>query len=189
LVRRPGGEGARLEGENATFDRISDLREAAADLAEFISALQRIDPTGGPRPGPTERGVLLAVRDDYTRTAIAALNGVVDTDAVTAAWNAALEAQAWQRSAVWIHGDLSSGNLLVVRGRLSAVIDFGALNVGDPACDLGSGAGLGADPPPLLPRHQPRDRGQRPAHDRRSPRRSGNGRRSSVECPLTASRP
>src|SRR5262249_14501798 len=28
------------------------------------------------------------------------------------------------------------GNLLVVDGRLTAVIDFGCLNVGDPACDL-----------------------------------------------------
>ena len=28
------------------------------------------------------------------------------------------------------------GNLLFERGRLSAVIDFGALGVGDPACDL-----------------------------------------------------
>lgn len=28
------------------------------------------------------------------------------------------------------------GNLLVERGRLSAVIDFGGLGVGDPACDL-----------------------------------------------------
>jgi aminoglycoside phosphotransferase (APT) family kinase protein len=37
---------------------------------------------------------------------------------------------------VWVHGDLLPGNLLVVDGRLSAVIDFGCLNVGDPACDL-----------------------------------------------------
>ena len=35
-----------------------------------------------------------------------------------------------------MHGDLLPGNLLVVDGRLSAVIDFGGLNVGDPACDL-----------------------------------------------------
>ena len=35
-----------------------------------------------------------------------------------------------------MHGDLLPGNLLVVGGRLSAVIDFGGLNVGDPACDL-----------------------------------------------------
>ena len=38
---------------------------------------------------------------------------------------------------VWIHGDLLSGNVLVDgRGRLSAVIDFGCMVVGDPACDV-----------------------------------------------------
>lgn len=36
----------------------------------------------------------------------------------------------------WLHGDLLPGNLLVVDGRLSAVIDWGGLGVGDPACDL-----------------------------------------------------
>ncbi|TNJ64423.1 hypothetical protein FE784_20080 [Paenibacillus hemerocallicola] len=34
------------------------------------------------------------------------------------------------------HGDLHPGNLLVAQGRLHAVIDFGTLGVGDPACDL-----------------------------------------------------
>jgi aminoglycoside phosphotransferase (APT) family kinase protein len=37
---------------------------------------------------------------------------------------------------VWIHGDLQSDNLLAQQGRISAVIDFGCLGVGDPACDL-----------------------------------------------------
>ncbi|MCA9857252.1 MAG: phosphotransferase, partial [Dehalococcoidia bacterium] len=31
---------------------------------------------------------------------------------------------------------LMPGNLLVDEGRLSSVIDFGALGVGDPACDM-----------------------------------------------------
>jgi aminoglycoside phosphotransferase (APT) family kinase protein len=35
-----------------------------------------------------------------------------------------------------MHGDLHPANLLVERGELSAVIDFGLLGVGDPACDL-----------------------------------------------------
>jgi aminoglycoside phosphotransferase (APT) family kinase protein len=35
-----------------------------------------------------------------------------------------------------VHGDLLPGNLLVVGGRLSAIIDWGGLHVGDPACDL-----------------------------------------------------
>ena len=33
-------------------------------------------------------------------------------------------------------GDLSPQNLLCVDGRLNAVIDWGGLGVGDPACDL-----------------------------------------------------
>ena len=35
-----------------------------------------------------------------------------------------------------MHGDLLPGNLLVRDGRLSAVVGFGGLNVGDRACDL-----------------------------------------------------
>jgi aminoglycoside phosphotransferase (APT) family kinase protein len=37
---------------------------------------------------------------------------------------------------VWTHGDLLPPNLLVQRGRLSAVIDFGNVGVGDPAIDV-----------------------------------------------------
>lgn len=57
-------------------------------------------------------------------------------DALTSAWEAALAAPVWPGPPAWIHGDLQSGNLLVVDGRLSGVIDFGGLGVGDPACDL-----------------------------------------------------
>ncbi len=127
-----------LAGENATIARIADLRRAATDLAQFVAALQQIDPTAGPAPGAHNfgRGAPLATRDDATRTAIASLAGLIDTDAVTSAWNAALEAPAWNRPPIWIHGDLMPGNLLVKGGRLSAVIDFGCMGVGDPACDL-----------------------------------------------------
>jgi aminoglycoside phosphotransferase (APT) family kinase protein len=55
---------------------------------------------------------------------------------MTAAWEAALAAPEWQRPPVWIHGDLDARNLLVEEGRLSAVIDWGGLGVGDPACDV-----------------------------------------------------
>ena len=126
-----------LEGENATRDRVRDLREAATDLAGFITALQHIDPAGGPRAdeGRT-RGVPLAERERTTRAAIASLHGVVDTDAVTFRWEEALRAPEWAGPGVWLHGDLNEGNLLVRHGRLCAVIDFGAMAVGDPACDL-----------------------------------------------------
>ena len=45
-------------------------------------------------------------------------------------------AAPWDRPPVWIHGDLSVGNLLVREGRLSGVIDWSCLGAGDPACEL-----------------------------------------------------
>ncbi len=127
-----------LDGENATIERIADPRHAAIALAEFIAALQRIDPTGGPLSGQHNefRGVPLAMRDPLTRAAIADLHDTLDAGAVTAVWEAALQTPAWNGPAAWLHGDLQSGNLLAERGRLSAVIDFGVMGVGDPACDL-----------------------------------------------------
>jgi aminoglycoside phosphotransferase (APT) family kinase protein len=47
----------------------------------------------------------------------------------------ALRAPAWGGPAVWTHGDLLRGNLLLREGRLAAVIDWSLLGVGDPACD------------------------------------------------------
>lgn len=127
-----------LEGENATLDRMGDPTEAAVTLAGFITALQRVNAAEGPQPGPNNsgRGVPLADRDEGTRAAIASLSGMIDSEAATAAWEAALRAPAWDGPPAWIHGDLQSGNLLAQRGRLSAVIDWGCMGVGDPACDL-----------------------------------------------------
>jgi aminoglycoside phosphotransferase (APT) family kinase protein len=127
-----------LSGEEATIDRLADLNQAAADLAEFAAAMHRIDATDGPAPGEHNfwRGVPLQMRDAHMRAAISASQGLVDPGAVTAAWESALEAPEWNAPPVWIHGDLASGNLLAVDGRLVAVIDFGGLGVGDPACDL-----------------------------------------------------
>jgi aminoglycoside phosphotransferase (APT) family kinase protein len=127
-----------LEGENATIEHIADTDQAALEVAQFIAALQRIDPADGLPPGAHNsfRGVPLSMRDSETRAAIASLDGILDTSAVTTAWDVALQAPAWQGPPSWIHGDVSPLNLLVERGRISAVIDFGCLGVGDPACDL-----------------------------------------------------
>jgi aminoglycoside phosphotransferase (APT) family kinase protein len=127
-----------LEGETTTIEGIANLEQAATDLPRFIAALQRVDATDGPPPGAHNffRGVPLAARDPAVRTRLASLPGEINVDVVTAAWEAALRAPEWQRPPVWIHGDLDSRNLLVKRGRLSAVIDWGGLGVGDPACDV-----------------------------------------------------
>jgi aminoglycoside phosphotransferase (APT) family kinase protein len=127
-----------LEGENAVVAPIANLEQAALALAQFVTTLQKIDPTGGPQPGAHNffRGVPLASRDAQTRVAIASLRGMLDTDAVMRAWEAAVSAPVWDAPPVWLHGDIHAGNLLIRQGRISAVIDFGGLGIGDPACDL-----------------------------------------------------
>jgi aminoglycoside phosphotransferase (APT) family kinase protein len=123
-----------IEGRVATVEALSESADAAIDLARFLTDLQRL-PTEdvsaeefGSRP--------LAERDQATRAAIARVDGVFDVTAMTELWDAALSAPGWQRPPVWFHGDFHTGNLLTVDGRLSAVIDFGELGIGDPACDL-----------------------------------------------------
>ncbi|MET8011329.1 aminoglycoside phosphotransferase family protein [Streptomyces sp. NPDC005271] len=122
-----------LDGENPEAGRIAGPGRLAADLAEFIATMRRIDPAGGP---PAYRGGPLTEEDRETRAAIGALRGTIDTEAATAAWDAALAAPAWAGPPVWVHADLMPGNLLIAGGRLSAVIDFATAGVGDPACDL-----------------------------------------------------
>jgi len=122
-----------LEGSNPAVGSIPDPTALATELAEFVTALQGIDVGGAPRSG---RGGGLAERDGETRVAIAALDGTIDVEVLTAAWERSLKVSPWERAPVWVHGDLAPGNLLCREGRLGAVIDFGAMGLGDPAVDL-----------------------------------------------------
>jgi aminoglycoside phosphotransferase (APT) family kinase protein len=127
-----------LDGATATAAALGDSRAAAVQLGDFLVALQRFAPTEIPALAAREdlRGQLLAERDAATRAAIAATSDVFDAAAVTRLWDEALSAPGWDRPPVWVHGDFHTGNLLTVDGRLSAVIDFERLGIGDPACDL-----------------------------------------------------
>ncbi|WP_331742093.1 aminoglycoside phosphotransferase family protein [Streptomyces sp. NBC_01006] len=126
-----------LDGENLYDEPLAErgLRDAAAGLGRFVAALHRVDTAGAPasfRGGPVGRadeGVRAAIRD-------LGADGTHDAEAATAAWEAAVRAPQWQGAPVWLHGDLLPGNLLGHQGRLSAVIDFGGVGVGDPACDV-----------------------------------------------------
>jgi aminoglycoside phosphotransferase (APT) family kinase protein len=126
-----------LPGEAAATATIADLCDFAKALAEFLKALQSIDPAGGPLAGPHSfyRGGDLAVYGLETRQAISVLKNNIDAHVATEIWEMALTT-TWQNPPVWVHGDISVGNLLVSQGKLTAVIDFGQLAVGDPACDL-----------------------------------------------------
>ncbi|MFC5824221.1 aminoglycoside phosphotransferase family protein [Nonomuraea insulae] len=127
-----------LAGEAARHDRLADPEVTAVEVAGFLAALRGLPPAEELLPGP--HGDLapqeLNARDAATRSAIEAVDGVFDRAALTAVWDAALAAPEWSHAPVWFHGDFHAGNLLSVNGKLSAVIDFGGLGLGDPACDL-----------------------------------------------------
>lgn len=123
-----------LGGENAYDAPIADLASAAVELGRFVAALRTADATGGPA---SWRGGPVAASDAYVRAAIRDLgaDGTVDEAAATALWEEVVRLPQWEGAPVWLHGDLLPGNLLTEAGRLTAVIDFGGLGVGDPAAD------------------------------------------------------
>lgn len=127
-----------LNGDNGTVAPLANPDQAAVELAGFISAMRSIDAEGGPPPGEhnSMRGVHLVTRDAFARAGIATLPGSFDKAALTDCWERTLAAPEWNGPPVWIHGDLHPANLLIERGQIHAVIDFGCLGVGDPACDV-----------------------------------------------------
>jgi aminoglycoside phosphotransferase (APT) family kinase protein len=126
-----------LAGENPEAGALSEPVLMAEELAEFVAAMRSITLPGAPQ---AHRGGPVVSLDAETRAALEELRGIpqegVDCDAATAVWEAALRAPSWDGPPVWLHADLMPGNLLVDRGRLTSVIDFGCVGVGDPACDL-----------------------------------------------------
>ena len=119
---------AWVDGEVVGVDEL-DALQAARDLAVLVQALQRVDPSGAP-PG---RGIPLAVREEQMQCWWARFDG---DPRAWEAWQRALSAAPWDGPPVWHHGDLDCRNWLVGNGRISGVIDWGSMGVGDPACDV-----------------------------------------------------
>jgi aminoglycoside phosphotransferase (APT) family kinase protein len=119
---------AWVEGEIAPVEQI-DAIQAARDLAGFVAALQQVNPTGAPQG----RGISLAEREVEMRHWFARFDG---DPAATVEWERALAAPPWDGPPVWHHGDLDVRNWLAREGRIRGVIDWEAMGVGDPACDV-----------------------------------------------------
>jgi aminoglycoside phosphotransferase (APT) family kinase protein len=126
-----------LAGELPEAGALSEPMLLAEDLAEFVAAMRGVALPGAPQ---AHRGGPVASLDAKTQAAIEDLREIsqedVDCDAAAAVWEESLRAPDWDGPPVWLHADLMPGNLLVDGGRLTSVIDFGCLGVGDPACDL-----------------------------------------------------
>ncbi len=127
----------------------------AVDLAEVILALRAADvpPRAATDPAlRSYRGRPLVKFDRQMRRNVEQCRTIegldVDLDAALVVWNEALKAHGARDAGPdrWFHGDLVAENLLLTEGRLTAVLDFGGLSIGDPTIDL-HGAWEVLDPP------------------------------------------
>lgn len=135
-----------LDGVVPTFPTPHEHRLALArDLADLVTAIRAVPVPATLVGDPSVtwyRGRPLAERDAATVDAIGRCERIdgldVDLDAARRTWRAAMQlgtpdAPSQPR---WFHGDLFAENLLVRGDRLSAVLDFGGVGVGDPTVDL-----------------------------------------------------
>lgn len=105
----------------------------AEQLADFFVDLHVPAPVDAP-DNPV-RGDDIAVRRDPLRDRLARL-ALPGAAAIAARFDELASAPRWNRPPVWVHGDPHPANLLEHDGSLRAVIDFGDVTSGDPACDL-----------------------------------------------------
>ena len=104
---------------------------AVGEVAALVERLQRIDTRGGPDPA-YGRGRPLSLRDPAVRDALER----VHAPAAVELWERAVAAPEWGGAGVWIHADLDRRNVLVRDGRLTGVLDWGGVGIGDPAVDV-----------------------------------------------------
>lgn len=124
-----------IDGETVTLTNVINKKQFAYDLATFLIKLHKCDINNGPIPSKQNfhRGGSLAVYHDETMQAI---ENCIDFDQKRCLeiWMKGIRSMYTQKP-VWVHGDLEIGNILVKNGTLVAVIDFGNMAIGDPACD------------------------------------------------------
>lgn len=117
-----------FDGHRAIDIAPSERDALAEELASTLRALHVPAPANAPRN--SVRGVPLRDRNDIVTPRLAG------SPLLERCWRDALAAHEWDRPPVWVHGDVHLGNIVAAGGRIAALIDFGDMCAGDPACDL-----------------------------------------------------
>lgn len=123
-------------GTHAADEPVAARTAWAPALAEALAALHAAASPDAP-VNPV-RGGELADRSAALRGRLEHLEARSPGAAARAEalWEDALAAPRWAGAPLWLHGDPHPANLVVRDGRLAALLDFGDLTAGDPACDL-----------------------------------------------------
>lgn len=125
-----------------------ELEALASDLADFLIGLHLLDPLVLSKRYNADLNLLKPSANNFWRGGslqnyniqmlkqIQQLKDILGQDRSTKIWHEALHFSRKEIKEQFVHGDLSSGNLLLRDNKLCAVIDFGQIAVGDIACDL-----------------------------------------------------
>lgn len=128
-----------LKGDSANTVELNDiaLETIAIQLAYFLQELHKFDADidSAPELHNWWRAAHTSTYDEETRELINKLGDVIDARKASSLWQKAISSK-WDKKPIWVHGDVASGNILLKDGKLCAVIDFGCMGIGDPACDL-----------------------------------------------------
>ena len=115
--------------------RVDKTRFAMA-LAEALKKLQAVNCRQGPKAGAHNgyRGGSVRVYHQETMDALESLKKCLPVERLREIWEECT-ASVYTGEAVWVHGDVAPGNILLQNDRFYGLIDFGVLGTGDPACD------------------------------------------------------
>ena len=126
----------QLRGRPLDLGRLRPGPGLAADLGRCLAALHEL-----PVAVVEDAGLPSYDAEAYRRRTLAEVDEAARTGhvpaAVLARWEQALEDVAlWRFRTTPVHGDLAEEHVLVLDGEVSAVLNFSAAHVGDPAVDL-----------------------------------------------------
>ncbi len=126
-----------FDGEVAADVALADATHEAERLGAFLAALHVVAPDGAPRN--PYRGIPVAELPERFEPRLEQLGDVIDVDAVRRRFHQLIDVDEFDGPPQWVHGDLHTANVLVNGGSISAVIDWGDITAGDPACDFAIG--------------------------------------------------
>lgn len=141
-----------LPGTSATDEDPGGSAGFVHDLAEFIVDVRGIDTRGRTFSG-NGRGGDLRLQNAWMATCFRNSERLLDVSRLRQIWRR-LRGLPRTTPDLMTHGDLTPGNVLVLRGRLAGILDVGGLAAADPALDLvGAWHLLEAGPRQLLRGH------------------------------------
>ena len=129
--------GPWFDGDVAADVTLDDVRSDAERLGAFLAALHVTAPSDAP-VNPYRGHPVAELRGRFEER-VEQLGSLVDRAALVRRFGELLDVDAFDGWSPWIHGDLHSANVIVADGAISAVIDWGDITAGDPACDFAVG--------------------------------------------------